>query len=155
MGRPRKVEKQEAQESEMNLMIAEAPKPQAIDKMPLTTYEEHLAYNRVARKENKRLRICRYPCKPCPVDLHPKDRIVFGRTDQPLNALPVHLSNHLIHFKQILYPGKTYDLPRVIINYLAEKGVPIWKWYKNADGSDETRVSHLDPRFTLRTVYAE
>ena len=80
---------------------------------------------------------------------------MFGRTDQPLNALPVYLSNHLIHFEQMLYPGKTYDLPRVIINHIMERGVPIWKWRDKPDGSEETYVSHMDPRFTLRTVYQE
>tara|TARA_R110002126_G_scaffold3502_8_gene20042 strand:- start:4826 stop:5281 length:456 start_codon:yes stop_codon:yes gene_type:complete len=139
----------------MEKMIAEVPKENAIEDMPLTTYEEHKSYNAAARKENKRLRLLRYPCKPCPIELHPKERIVFGRVDQPLNALPVHISNHLIHFEQILYPGKSYDLPRVVINYLAEKGVPHWKWYDNPDGSSETRISHREPRFSLRTTYAE
>ena len=153
MGRPCKTEEKKV--DTMNQIISEAPQPQAIDDMPLTTYEEYKAYNAAARKENKRLRVCRYPCKPAPVELHPKERIVFGRVDQPLNALPVFLSNHLIHFEQTLYPGKTYDLPRVVINYLAEKGVPHWKWYENADGSSETRISHREPRFSLRTTYAE
>jgi hypothetical protein len=139
----------------MEKMISQAPKSGAIDEMPLNTYEDYKGYNRAARKQNKRLKICRYPCKPCPVDLHPKERIVFGRTDQPLNALPVYLSNHLIHFDQVLYPGKTYDLPRVVINYLADKGVPNWKWFPNADGSMETRGCKMDSRFTLRTTYSE
>ena len=153
MGRPCKTE--EKKSYTMNTMIDEAPKPQAIEDMPLTTYEEHKAYNAASRKENKRLRVRRHPCIPCPVELHPKERIVFGRVDQPLNALRVYLSNHLIHFEQTLYPGKTYDLPRVIINYLAEKGVPHWKWYDNPDGSAETRISHNEPRFSLRTTYSE
>ena len=109
----------------------------------------------MARKENKLLGLCKYPCKPCPVELHPKERILFGRKDQPLNALPVYLSNHLIDYKETLFPGKTYDLPRVIINHLAERGVPVWEWFTNPDGSKETRISHKDPRFTLRTIYQE
>jgi hypothetical protein len=87
--------------------------------------------------------------------LHPKERIIFGRIDQPSNALPVFLSNDRIDFNQMLYPGKTYDLPCVIINYLAEKGTPFYKWYTNKDGSEETRMSHKDPRFTLRAVYSD
>ena len=136
-------------------VIADAPKPGAIEDMPLTSYEEYRAYNAAARKENKRLRICRHPCKPCPVELHPTERIIFNRVDQPMNALPVYLSNHLIHFEKTLYPGKAYDLPRVVINYLAEKGTPVWELKTNPDGSADTKISHKDPRFSLRTVYKE
>ncbi len=159
MGRPRKTA--EKKSAVMSKMIAEAPEPGAIEEMPMTTYEEYKAYNAAARKENRRLAVteglkeARYRCEPCPVELHPKERIVFGRVDQPTNPCPVFLSNHLIHFDQMLYPGKSYDLPRVIINHLAEKGVPIWKWYDNPDGSSETRISHKEPRFTLRTIYSE
>lgn len=139
----------------MEKIIQEAPKDTAVDKMPLTSYDEYKAYNLAARKENKRLKLCRYPCKPCPIPLHPSQRVIFNRTDQPLNALPVHLSNHLIHFEETLYPGKTYDLPCVVINYLADKGVPHWEWFTNPDGSSETRLDRKEPRFSLRTVYAE
>jgi len=140
---------------QMDKMIADVPEPHSIEQMPLTTYEEYREYNKAARKENKRLGMCRYPCKQCPVELHPKERVVFGRRDQPTNPLPVFLSNHLIHYEETLQPGKTYDLPRVVINYLAEKGTPIWKSHTNPDGSVDTRIDHYDPRFSLRTVYEE
>lgn len=149
MGRPAN------EKSSMDTMIAQAPVAGDIEDMPLTTYDEYKEYNAAARKENKRLKLCRYPCKPCPIELHPKERVVFGRVDQPLNSVQVYLSNHLIDYKETLYPGKSYDLPRVIINHLAEKGVPVWKWYDSSDGSKETRISHKEPRFTLRTVYQE
>ena len=139
----------------MDKIIADAPKPGAIEQMPLETYEDYKAYNAAARKENKRLKLLRYPCIPCPEELHPTERIVFGRNDQPDNALPVFLSNHLIHFQKTLYPGKTYDLPRVVVNYLADKGVPVWKHFVNADGSSETKISHKTPRFNIRSSYAE
>jgi hypothetical protein len=139
----------------MEKMIEEAPKPNSIEDMPLETFDDYQAYNKAARKENKRLKMLRYPCKPCPVELHPKERIIFNRVDQPTNALPVHLSNHLIDFDQVLYPGQEYELPRVVVNYLQKKGVPVWKWYDNPDGSKETRLSHYEPRFALRTVFEE
>ena len=126
-----------------------------IKNMPLTTYEEYKKYNLAARKANKKLKRCEYPCKPCPEDLHPKERIVFGRVDQPGNPLPVHLSNHLIDFSKKLIPGKKYDLPRVVINYLSEKGVPVYRRITNVDGSEDTVISHKDPRFSLRAVYEE
>ena len=143
------------EEDPIGMMISEVSKPNAIEEMPLTTYDEYKEYNAAARKENKLLRLCRYRCKPCPIELHPKERIEFGRVDQPNNMLPVHLSNHLIDYTENLYPGKVYDLPRVIINHISKKGIPIWKWFKNSDGSDETRISHKDPRFTLRTIYQD
>lgn len=126
-----------------------------IEDMPLTSIREYRLYNEEARKLNKKLRMCRYPIKQCPVELHPKQRIVFGRNDQPSNPLPVFLSNHLIHYDETLIPGKTYDLPECIINHLAEKGNPVWKWITLPDGSKETVVSHKEPRFQLRTVYQE
>lgn len=126
-----------------------------IEEMPLETMRDYRLYNEEARKLNKKLKICRYPIKQCPVDLHPKQRIIFGRNDQPSNPLKVFVSNHLIHFDETLYPGKTYDLPEYIVHYLAEKGNPIWGWVNNADGSRETKVVSKAPRFAIRTVYEE
>lgn len=127
----------------------------AIEDMPLETLGDYIRYNAKARMLNKKLGLCRYRAKQCPIELHPSEKIVFSRNDQPNNKLPVYLSNDIIEFKKILEPGKTYDLPRVVIQHLSEKGVPVWKWFTNADGSKETRVSHKDPRFALRTVYKD
>ncbi len=121
-----------------------------IDEMPLNTLGDYMRYNAECRRLNKKLKICRYKVKQCPLELHPTDSIVFGRTDQPNNPLPVYLSNEIIEYKNKLVPGQTYDLPRMIVDYLAEKGTPVWKWYNNPDGSKETRVSHKEPRFALR-----
>lgn len=137
-----------------SLKAAEVQK-MAIEEMPLTNIREYRLYNEEARRINKRLKILRYPIKQCPIDLHPKQRIVFGRNDQPSNPLPVFLSNHLIHFDMTLIPGKTYDLPECIINHLADRGTPVWKWIDLPDGSKETVISHKEPRFSLRTVYQE
>lgn len=126
-----------------------------IEDMPLETIRDYRLYNERARAANKRLKICRYPIKPCPVELHPKQRVTFRRNDQPENALNVFVSNHLIHYDETIYPGKTYDLPECIVSYLADKGLPIWKWFDNPDGSKETRISDKTPRFSLTTVYAE
>lgn len=123
--------------------------------MPLTTFREYMAYNEAARKANKKYRYCRYPIKPCPTELHPKQRVVFHRNDQPSNPQPVYLRNHMIDYKETLIPGKTYDLPHCIIDHLSKKGTPEWKWYDNPDGSRETRISHYNPRFSLRTVFKD
>ena len=129
--------------------------PISIEDMPLNCLDDYIAYNARARAMNKKLKICRYPIKPCPVELHPKERIVFARKDQPLNPLPVYLSDDMIDYKEKLIPGKTYDIPRYVVDYLAKKGTPIWAWFDNPDGSRETRVKAYDPRFSLRTVYQE
>ncbi len=126
-----------------------------IEEMPLTTLREYRLYNEEARKLNKKLKICRYPIKQCPVELHPKQRIVFQRIDQPTNPLPVFLSNHLIHYDETLIPGKTYDLPECIVHHLAEKGTPVWGWVDLPNGGRETQVLSNTPRFSLRTVYQE
>jgi len=125
----------------------------AINDMPLNSLGDYIRYNTEARKLNKKLRVCRYPIKPCPIELHPTEKIIFGRNDQPSNPLPVFLSNHLIDFKMTLEPGKTYDLPRCVIEYISSKGTSRWKWFEKADGSKETRVSFKEPRFSLRTIY--
>jgi len=126
-----------------------------IEDMPLKSIRDYRLYNEEARRINKKLKLLRYPIKQCPIELHPKQRVVFQRNDQPSNPLPVYLSNHLIHYDETLIPGKTYDLPECIINHLSEKGNPVWKYVVLPDGSKETQISHKEPRFSLRTVYSE
>ena len=125
-----------------------------IKDMPLETLTDYVRYNREARKLNHKLGVCRYPIKQCPVELHPKEKVVFSRNDQPTNPLKVFKSDDMIHFDETLIPGKEYELPVYIVNYLSKKGVPVWKWYEKPDGSKETGISHKDPRFGLRTVYS-
>lgn len=154
MARPRKVIAEPASPIDDIIKTAK-PTPAAIEDMPLNSLGDYLRYNAEARKLNRKLKILRYPVKQCPVELHPKERIVFGRKDQPLNPLPVFLSNEMIEFKMKLIPGQTYDLPRCVVEYLSKKGTPIWKWFENPDGSKETRVATMEPRFALRTVYQD
>ena len=165
MARPRKEVQQTAvedprqmhlplEESPMDKAINATPGPIDIDKMEFNTIGDYVKYNKEARRLNKLYRICRYPIKPCPIELHPKERIVFGRNDQPTNPLPVYKSDDMIDFKMTLEPGKTYDLPVYIVDYLSKKGTPVWKWKSNTDGSRETFVDHYAPRFAIRTVYA-
>lgn len=126
-----------------------------IEEMPLETIRDYRLYNEEARKLNKKLKICRYPIKQCPVELHPKQRVKFGNNDKSMNPVPVFVSNHLIHFDEKLTPGKTYDLPECIVHYLSEKGYPVWDWVTLPDGSKETRMTGKQPRFSLTTVYQE
>jgi hypothetical protein len=101
------------------------------------------------------LRMCRYPIKQCPVELHPKQRVKFGNNDGSMNPVPVFVSNHLIHYDEKLQPGRVYDIPECIVHYLSEKGYPIWGWVTLKDGSRETREMEKKPRFSLTTVYQE
>jgi hypothetical protein len=126
---------------------------QSIENMPLNSLDDYRRYNARARAMNKKLRVLRYPIKQCPVEMHPTQRIVFSRKDQPKNPLPVFLSNADIEFKKTLMPGQTYDLPVCVIDYLAKKGTPIWDWVEKANGEKETVQVASDPRFALRTVY--
>lgn len=125
----------------------------AIEDMPLDSLGDYVRYNARARAANKKLKIRRYPIHQCPEELHPKQRIVFGRVDQPSNPLQVYLSNELIDFKQKLIPGQTYDLPLCVIDYLAQKGTPVWDWVVKPDGSKETYKVSTNPRFTIRNIY--
>lgn len=124
-----------------------------IEDMPLETLRDYRMYNEEARKLNKKLRMCRYPIKQCPPELHPKQRVKFGNNDGSMHPVPVFVSNHLIHFDQKLQPGKVYDLPECIVHYLSEKGYPVWDWVNLPDGSKETRQTGKKPRFSLTTIY--
>lgn len=137
----------------MDQILTQVEKPHSIEEMPLNSLEDYVAYNIEARKLNRKLKMCRYPIKQCPEELHPKERVVFNRNDQPSNPLPAYVSDHMIDFKKTLIPGKTYDLPRYIVEYLSKKGYPEWDWFVNPDGSKETRIARTKPRFSLRTVY--
>lgn len=136
-------------ESSLNQAAAEKV---SIEDMPLETLRDYRLYNEEARKLNKKLRMCRYLIKQCPVELHPKQRIKFGNNDKSMNPVPVFLSNHLIHFDEKLQPGKVYDLPECIVHYLSEKGYPVWGWVTLKDGSRETIATEKSPRFSLTLV---
>lgn len=139
---------------ETSLKSAEAEKV-PIEEMPLNSIRDYRLYNEEARRLNKKLKMCRYPIKQCPIELHPKVRVKFGNNDQTLHPVPVYLSNHLIHFDQKLSPGKVYDLPTCIVDYLSKKGYPVWDWVTLADGSKETRQIGTKPRFSLVTIHEE
>ena len=150
-----KIKMIKKENSLLEAMIPKKEEENGIDDMPLDTFRDYRLYNEAARKENKKLKLCRYKIKPCPIELHPKQRIVFNRNDQPLNPLAVYLSNDLIHFEKKLIPGQTYDLPQCVISYLAEKGTPVWGWVELPNGERETRMISKTPRFALRTIYEE
>lgn len=126
-----------------------------INSMPLNCLEDYKRYNEAARKMNKKLRIRRYPTKPCPIELHPKERVVIAWANGSNNEIPIYLSNEDIDFKEKVKPGKEYELPRCIIDYLAGKGEAKWKWFTLADGSKETGVDYYKPRFSIRTIYKD
>ena len=123
--------------------------------MPLTTYGEYQAYNTRARALNKDLGLCRYPCQQCPEELHPTQRVIFNRKDQPMNPIKVYLSNDKIHYERELVPGQRYDLPHCVIEHLSERGTAVWDWVDLPDGSKVTKKVSVDPRFNLRSVFSE
>ncbi len=127
----------------------------AIEDMPLNTLRDYRLYNDEARKLNKKLRLCRYPIKQCPVELHPKQRIKFGNNDQSIHPVKVFISNHLIHYDEKLTPGQIYEIPECVVHYLSEKGYPVWDWVTLSDGSRETRQVGKRNRFSLTTVYQD
>lgn len=158
MARPRKKTDEEVADSLTQEMVKK--EEVSIEDMPLNTLADYVRYNRRARELNKKLKMCRYKIKQCPVELHPHERVIFTRNDQPTNPLPVYLSNELIHYdrtklKDQLIPGKEYDLPRCVIDHLAKRGTSVWKWVDKPDGSRETIKAGMVPRFSLRTVYKD
>lgn len=168
MSRPRKntekkeeyVDKTSIEAKEVADSMALPQEPVDIEDMPLNSLGDYMRYNKRAREINKKLGINRHKIRQCPVELHPMERIVFGRNDQPHNPLPVYISDDMIHFDRTaprdrLIPGQTYDLPRYVVTYLSKKGTPVWKWFDNPDGSRETRKASMNPRFSIRTIYKD
>jgi len=142
-------------ESVMDEALKTAEEQVNIDDMPLESLRDYRKYNEAARKLNKKFRECRYPIKQCPVELHPKQKVVVHNNQQPNNPVKCFLSNELIHFDEMLYPGKEYELPECVIHHLGNLGNPVWKWKTLADGSKETFYDHKTPRFSIRTVFSE
>ncbi len=126
-----------------------------IEDMPLETIRDYRLYNEEARRENKKLKLVRYPIKQCPIELHPKQRVKVDTTNGSRHPIPVFISNHNIHFDEKLVPGRIYDLPECIVDYLTTKGNPVWGWVNLPDGSKETRQIDRTPRFTLVSVRQE
>jgi len=139
-----KAEKEEVKKEEL-----------PIEEMPLNSLRDYRLHNERARRINKKHRKLIHPILQCPVELHPTQRIVFNRNDQPENSLPVYVSNHLIEFKKTLYPGQVYDLPECVLHHLSTRGYPVWAWVDGKDGARETKIVSKTPRFALRTVYSE
>lgn len=159
MARPKKVQqKEETMETSIevtNTAVMTPPEKLSIDEMPLETMRDYRLYNEEARRLNKVLRKCVNKIKQCPESLHPTERVIFYRKDQPSNPLDVYISDEKIDFQKKLVPGKTYDLPKYVISILASKGKAVWEWYEKSDGSRDTRVSGKDPRFSIRPIYNE
>ena len=151
--------KQVENKVESNVMDVELKKAEdlklPIEDMPLECLRDYRLYNEEARKLNKKLRICRYPIKQCPVELHPHQRIKFGNNDKSVHPVNIFVSNHLIHYDEKFTPGKIYDVPECIISYLSEKGYPVWGWVNLADGSKETRITGKSNRFSITPIYSE
>lgn len=123
--------------------------------MPLETYDDYVKYNAEARRLNKKFRECRYPPMQCPVELHPTQKIVFMRKDQPRNPLKVKRCTALLDYEETLIPGQTYDMPVEVVDWLAKKGTPIWDYIekpgaKAGETKKETIQVGTDPRFALR-----
>lgn len=139
----------------MTAVLESVEKEVPLDQMPLETYEDYKKYNAKARLENKRARKQVYPPKPCPLELHPKTRIVFNRKDQPSNPLPVFLCNDMIDFQETLIPGKTYELPNMVVKFLQERGTYIYERVDNPDGSYDTKPKQKIPRFNINADFGD
>lgn len=126
-----------------------------INEMPLETYEDYKRYNERVRIENRKARKQVYFHKPCPINLHPKQRIIFNRKDQPSNPLPVLLLNDMIDFQETLIPGKSYDLPHMVIKFLQDRGTFIYDKVQNEDGSYETKPKQKIPRFNINADFGD
>ena len=149
------VKKEVVEETKIDKILEDAPKKVAIEDMPLNSLGDYLRYNKEARALNKKLRICRYPIKQCPEELHPQETIILSNTNKNIMPVSVFLSNEMIHFDKKLIPGKQYTLPRCIVEHLAEKGTANWQRVTKSDGSVDVAITSKTPRFAIRTIYKD
>lgn len=130
-----------------------------IEELPLETYRDYVRYNERARAANKKAKKLLYPMKQCPIELHPKQRIRFQRNDQPTNPLHVKKSNDIIDYEETLIPGRVYELPNVICDFLNKRGTPIWERKEKPkkpgqhEAEWETVLSGFKNRFALQAVF--
>src|SRR3972149_5328637 len=108
MGRPAKTEI-------MDKAISE--EKQSIDEMPLESIRDYRLYNEEAARLNKKLKLCRYPYKQYPIELHPTTRVVFGRVDQPGRAFSSRTSQVSGTRRRPGSPPGGVRRPQCIISY--------------------------------------
>ena len=87
MARPKKEHALENEDVISKTLEAAKEEKLPIEEMPLESLRDYRLYNEEARKLNKKLRMCRYPIKQCPVELHPKQRIKFGNNDKSVHPV--------------------------------------------------------------------
>lgn len=141
-------------------VLEDAPKKVELEDMPLESIRDYRLYNEEIRRLNKeakmkdrKLKEAPYQIKPCPVELHPTQRVAVQDNAQPNNPVKIYLSNELIHFDQTLQSGKEYDLPHCVVNHLCELHTPKWGYVNLPDGTRETRLVSKTPRFSVRTIF--
>lgn len=127
----------------------------SIEQMPLETLRDYRLYNEEARKLNKKLKLCKYPIKQCPVELHPTQRVTISNNDKSTHPIKVFLSNHLIHYDETLKAGGTYDLPQCVVSHLTSRGYPVWGYVDLPDGTRETKQVNKTPRFSVVQVFGD
>ena len=119
--------------------------------------EDFDVYNAEVRKFNRN---CVYERNKMKIKVpdgsfHKKIKVKFQRFDQPQNVLKTIVRNKDIEWRGQLKPGKTYELPLPVVNFLNKLAVPIFAEVKVTDGGDtitETQQVGESPRFSCQVL---
>lgn len=134
-----------------------AEKPFDFETHQFNTFEDYDVYNahchRAFREAKKTIPKCDppFPVKVPPESMHKKIKVKFQRFDQPQNLSKVRFRNKAIDWEGQLKPGRIYELPLPVINYLNKLATPIFAEVKVEDGGEtitETRQVGETSRFS-------
>lgn len=123
----------------------EIEKPFDFETFELKTLEDFKTWNYHAHKafrEAKKANPKSDPPIPVKVpdeSFHKKIKVRFQRMDQPENVLKVRCRTSSIDWRGELIPGRIYDLPMPVIQFLSNLATPVFAEVK-VDGPGETRV---------------
>lgn len=105
------------------------------------------AEKRVAERPPASIRLdkSRKPPVKIPEWTGPLVKVKFQRNDQPDNPMTIKLRNHLIDWEDTLHPGREYELPQPVIDFINSRKEP-----KYAEMQDPK-----NPRQTITNVVGE
>jgi hypothetical protein len=123
------------------------------DTFELKTLEDFKTWNLHAHKAFREAKKTNPKCDPpVPVrvpdeSFHKKIKIKFQRFDQPENILKVRCRTHEIDWRGELIPGRVYELPLAVIQFLNGLSTPIFAEVKIENGGEsKTETQQVSER---------
>ena len=136
------------------------PSLEELDEMPLKTYEDYLAYNKLVRKRRRALRKRDVEFLYCPIDLVPRRKVKLTRTSN--RGLPININmrklEHAVWFKSPKHgfkDGETVEIPECLIDKINDLSEPVYKQVKYPDGSHSTVLDYMDNKYSCQILMGD